>query len=97
MSGHVEGLGWPGKFYVLTWVVVSKSTRLICFRCGSFYLLSYNKKASSSVEWGQRDPPFFVVHHSVEVLRCPPAGGNFTANAPGISERPSAAVKQNAA
>ena len=58
MSGHVEGLGWPGKFYVLTWVVVSKSTRLICFRCGSFYLLSYNKKASSSVEWGQRDTPF---------------------------------------
>lgn len=58
MSGYVEGLGWPEKFYFLTWVVVSKSTRLICFPCGSFYLLSYNKKASSSVEWCRRDTPF---------------------------------------
>lgn len=58
MSGYVEGLGWPEKFYYLTWVVVSKSTRLICFLCGSFNLLSYNKKASSSVEWCQRDTPF---------------------------------------
>lgn len=25
MSGYVEGLGWPEKFYFLTWVVVPKS------------------------------------------------------------------------
>ena len=29
MSGYVEGLGWPEKFYFLTWVVVSKSIRLM--------------------------------------------------------------------
>ena len=94
-EGTEETPEGPAMRYFLTWVVVSKSIRLICFLCGFFYLLSYNKKASSSVEWCQRDTPF-LWSTQCRVLQCPPPGGNFSVNAPRISERLRAKVKQNA-